>query len=72
MDNNGSGRVEMVGRWGGLGVRLGWGKKAENCTWTTIKSEGKKFKKDSIIEFLGYTHDEWEQKYGIYTHNVKG
>ena len=26
------GVVEMGGRWGGLGVRLGWGEKAENCT----------------------------------------
>ena len=30
MDNNGG--VETGGRWGGLGVRLGWGEKAENCT----------------------------------------
>ena len=29
--------VEVGGRWGGLGVRLGWGGKAENCTQTTIK-----------------------------------
>ena len=26
------GGVEMGGRWGRLGVRLGWEKKAENCT----------------------------------------
>ena len=27
----------MGGRWGGLQIRLGWGEKAENCTWITIK-----------------------------------
>ena len=37
MDNNREGGangrwVEMGGSWGGLGARLGWGKKAENCT----------------------------------------
>ena len=26
------GGVETGGRWGGLGIRLGWGEKAENCT----------------------------------------
>ena len=31
----------MGERWGGLGVRLGWGEKAENCTSTTIKLEEK-------------------------------
>ena len=30
--------VEMGGRWEGLGVGLGWGEKAENCTRTTIKN----------------------------------
>ena len=40
MDNNGAG-VEIGGRWGGLGIGLGWGEKAENCTWTTIKLKGK-------------------------------
>ena len=28
----GGGGVETGGRWGGLGVRLGWREKAENCT----------------------------------------
>ena len=34
MDNNWGwgGGIEMGGRWGGLGIRLGWGEKAENCT----------------------------------------
>ena len=34
MDNNGGlgGVVDMGGRWGGLGLRLQWGEKAENCT----------------------------------------
>ena len=37
MDNNGGcggcgGVVETGRRWGGLGVRLAWGEKAENCT----------------------------------------
>ena len=32
--SNGTGQKAdfMGGRWGGLGVRLGWGEKAENCT----------------------------------------
>ena len=25
-------RVGMGGRWGEMGIRLGWGEKAENCT----------------------------------------
>ena len=45
MDNNWGEVVEMGGWWEGLGVRLGWGEKAENCTCTTIKLERKK-KKD--------------------------
>ena len=48
MDNNGVG-VETGGRWGGLGVRLVWGEKAENCTRTTIKLEGKKKNKTENI-----------------------
>ena len=36
------GGVEMGERWGGLGVRPGWGEKAENCTGTTIKLEEKR------------------------------
>ena len=39
MDNNRGwgGVVEMGGKWGELGVRLGCGEKAENCTSITIK-----------------------------------
>ena len=44
MDNNGGWGegVETGERWGGLGIRLGWGEKTENCTWITIKLEGGK------------------------------
>ena len=41
MDNNGRGGLEMGGRWGGLGISRGWGEKAENCIWITIKLENK-------------------------------
>ena len=36
------GVVEMGGRWGGLGVRLGWGEKAENLNNNKIKEKTKK------------------------------
>ena len=33
INNRGWGGVVEMGEWrGGLGVRLGWGEKAENCT----------------------------------------
>ena len=37
----GGGGLEMGGRWGGLGGGDGWGKKADDCTWTTIKNNNK-------------------------------
>ena len=42
----------MGGRWGGLGVSLGWGEKAENCTWTTIKLEEKTKNKQKTTSFF--------------------
>ena len=61
MDNNGGGWVGGVktgGRWGGLGVRLGWGEKAENCTRTTIKLE-KKNKEAGDIS-INYFLIDWD------------